>query len=144
MPTATDDKVTLAEFPRRNRSTGAEEAIRVESADFNGKQYLHVRLWYMTRPNGTDDDGWRPSKTGVALREHELDALAEAVEQARQLVHEQGRSTSEDSPSPRTRGDRPSSPAPSRRPATAAGGSSRPPARPAVAAGDIDDDDELF
>ena len=104
-------KVRLAQFPRRNRETGVEEAIRIELADFQGREYLHLRLWYKARPNGPDDDGWRPSKIGVSVREHELDALAEAIEEARRLVHAEGRSTAPE-PRPvttsRPRPDRPS------------------------------------
>lgn len=95
MPTTTDDaKELLVSFPRRNRENNTEEAIRIETGDFNGRQLTHVRLWYKSRPNGRGDDGWRPSKAGFTIREHELDQAIEALEASRRIVHEAGRSTS--------------------------------------------------
>lgn len=98
---ADDDKVRLAEFPRKNRETGGREAIRVELADFQGHEYLHVRLWFEPRGGGE----LRPTKTGVAIREHELDDLAAAIEEARRLVHAQGRATSSGQDAPRSPAD---------------------------------------
>ena len=52
--------------------TGNTEQIRITVGEFQGKLVTSARLWFKARPAGPDDDGWRPSKSGVTIREHEL------------------------------------------------------------------------
>ena len=96
MPASTAENVSvarLADFPRRNRKTGAPELLRVECSDFNGREYVNCRTWYQARPGGPNDDVWRPTSIGVTFRQSELAALPAAIEEARRIVHAVGRST---------------------------------------------------
>ena len=92
------DSIRLAEFPRRNLLTGAPEWLRIETGDFNGHYVTHLRIWYSTRPKSVNDDGSRPTKVGVTLREVELDRAIEALEEARRIVHAEGRETNNGQP----------------------------------------------
>lgn len=90
-----NESTVLACFPRRNRQTGRDEQVRVAASDWNGRIFLHLRTWFAGRPEGPGDDGFRPTRFGVAVRETELDDLAAAIEEARRLVHAEGRATSQ-------------------------------------------------
>jgi hypothetical protein len=117
MPTATaDDKSIIARFARRNRDTGAEEAVFIEAGDFNGRQLVHLKLWaHNPVSRGRRGDCWHETTRPVTIREHELDEVIAALEAVRKVVHGEGRSTEAD---PRRRVDQPSRPAPARRLAT--------------------------
>lgn len=102
--TQADETVALCAWPRRNRQTGRDEQLRVAASDFGGRIFLHCRMFYSVSPRDDGDDSWRPDRArGVTIRENELDELAEAVERARALVRGQGRSTSADAPTRRSR-----------------------------------------
>src|SRR4051794_21565426 len=96
--TGGDDPVRLATFERRNRDTGSVEEIRLEVSEFQGRSVISARIWYRSRggPAGPDDDGWRPSKAGFTVREHELPIWTGALERARAMLSERpGRNTRE-------------------------------------------------
>ena len=67
----------------------ADEEIRVNWAEYEGKPYVSVRLWNRDRDNGT---WWPDAKKGMSIRLRELADFAEAIAEALDLAGEhQGR-----------------------------------------------------
>lgn len=88
-----DGQQVLASFDRRNRDTRAPEQLRVLAGPWNGKHFTHLRLFWQARRPTPGDDGWRPTRTGVVIREQELDEVIAALERVRRVIHAEGRST---------------------------------------------------
>jgi hypothetical protein len=84
--TGQGDSILVAEFMR-----GESEAIRVSLDAFRGGLYLSLRQWW--KPDHASE--FVPTRKGVVIRTWELAALAEAIEQAREMVEgaESGRAT---------------------------------------------------
>lgn len=93
---ATDDKETLARFPRRAREKGPEKCVRADWEEFRGIQLLNIRLW--VRDLDPPGAPWRPTTEGVTFRPAELDELISVVQKARRLAHAQGLPTSPGEP----------------------------------------------
>ncbi|GMV19945.1 MAG: hypothetical protein AMXMBFR56_81690 [Polyangiaceae bacterium] len=65
--TDTTEHVVLS-IPR-----GEEEELRVVRAIYEGRPYTSIRVWYQT------DDGWRPTKKGVSVRDREISQVIDAL-----------------------------------------------------------------
>jgi hypothetical protein len=98
----------LAIFKRKNRQTGAFEQVRISTGDFNGRQVTHFRTYFQAHRNPTpSDDGYRPTKLGVVVREDEVDRAIEALIKVKAEIERQGRCCSpapegQRNPRPRT------------------------------------------
>src|SRR4051812_24178974 len=95
--TRRDEDVTqVAYFERRNRQSGSVEQIRLQVAEFKGWLLTSARVWFRVKPAGPGDDGWRPSKAGFTIREHEVDLWIGGLEKVRAMLAERpGRNTRE-------------------------------------------------
>jgi hypothetical protein len=85
----------LAAFPRTNKLTRATEHLRIAASSFQGRISVHLRIFFRGARPTSRDDGLRPSKIGVHLREDELDAAIAALEEVRRMVRAEGRATSD-------------------------------------------------
>jgi len=62
----------------------ALEEIRVEIVEYNGEQYLNIRIWFDASDNGTPE--WRPSQKGITLNINLFNDLKEAVLKAEKEI----------------------------------------------------------
>ena len=55
------------------------EQLQISISEYKGRSYLNMRIFYTT------DDGatWLPTKKGVTFTPHQLDLLADAIEEAK-------------------------------------------------------------
>lgn len=106
---------TFAEFPARNKDTGAAEALRISSWDANGRISAQLRMFVLSgwHKNPRPDDYKADKQRGVSIREGDLDAAIAALQQIRYEVHRQGRRTDGgDGSAPSDAASRPESPPP--------------------------------
>ena len=71
----------LASFPRTNRD-GAEEELRLVLDQFNGNDFISLRVWTQDRTSGA----WWPSKRGCSIRLGEIDGIRDGLAQAQRLA----------------------------------------------------------
>lgn len=100
-PTAPEPSGTLVRaFPRGR--PGAEEELRISTDEYNGHEYISIRVWYRGH-----DGHWRPTPKGCTIRRAEIpDALAALAEAAASLGVEagQGASAAAEADGPRATG----------------------------------------
>jgi hypothetical protein len=61
----------LATFPR---GTDGSEELRIELAEFKGKEFVNVRIWFRG-----EDGKFYPTKRGVSLKLRELPEIVSAL-----------------------------------------------------------------
>jgi|GEM_PF-4097786 len=85
--TTTTTGETLLRVQRKRR--GEPQEVRVTLEPWGGSWSLHVR-WHR---RSTATNAWMPSSAGATFRVEDLSALADAVEQARQILASRGVAT---------------------------------------------------
>ena len=64
---------------------GKDEELRLSLAEFEGKPFISVRVWAQNR----DGAFWPVAKKGCSIRIRELDAVIEALSDARRILDEE-------------------------------------------------------
>ncbi len=74
-----NDNPVLHEFQKN-----ASEVVRASVGEYNGKDYLHLRIWFkdLADPGGE----FHPTKKGLTLSVDLIDDLSEAVEKLKEKL----------------------------------------------------------
>lgn len=60
-----------------------KEVIRIEISEFKGKNYLNIRLWYMS-----EDGEYKPSPKGISLPVSKAENISEALKKSVEYIKE--------------------------------------------------------
>jgi hypothetical protein len=69
-----DEGEQLGKLSRKN----GDEELRIARRSFNGFEYIDLRVWFRG-----EDGQYRPTKTGVTVKLHEIDHVVAALSKAK-------------------------------------------------------------
>ena len=76
--------VTIKDIKKNNKNDN--EIIRIDVSEFQGKEYISIRIWYSTVVNG--EFVYKPTQKGVSLPISEFSELQDAVNRLENYIND--------------------------------------------------------